>query len=305
MIHKLTFTTLGCMALALLLNVSCTSTSETMDKTLDIQGHRGARGLMPENTIPGFIEALNIGATTLELDLAVTKDHELLVSHEHYINATYCLDTTGAPISKEKEKEYNIYQMTYEEVKAYDCGIKPHPHFPQQKKFSVAKPLLKELVTAVNEYQTKNNKLVKYNIEIKCSPAGDNTYHPDPKVFSDLVYSFIQQHMDPKLVNVQSFDFRVLRYFHEKYPDIKLAVLVGSDHQVDNTLNDLGFTPPIYSCGYKKLTQEIVQDIQTRGMAVIPWTVNETKAMQQLIDFGVDGIITDYPDRLVNLMNKP
>lgn len=288
-----------------ILTFSCQRKETDMEKTLDVQGHRGARGLMPENTIPAFLEALKIGATTLELDLAVTKDKELLVSHEPYINATYCLDSSGNEISKDQEKSFNIYQMSYEEVKSYDCGSKPHVHFPQQQKFKVRKPLLKNVVEAVDEYlKSSKGKKVKYNIEIKSSPSGDDIYHPGPAEFSDLVYSFIQEHLDPALVNVQSFDFRILQYFHEKYPDITLAVLIGSEEDIDKNLDQLGFTPEIYSCAYKLLTAEKVKYLQEKNMKVIPWTINDSKDMDRIIQWGVDGVITDYPDRTMALLKK-
>ncbi|MEQ9285361.1 MAG: glycerophosphodiester phosphodiesterase family protein [Cyclobacteriaceae bacterium] len=288
-----------------ILTFSCQRKETDMEKTLDIQGHRGARGLMPENTIPAFLEALKIGATTLELDLAVTKDKELLVSHEPYINATYCLDSSGNEISKDQEKSFNIYQMSYEEVKSYDCGSKPHVHFPQQQKFKVRKPLLKNVVEAVDEYlKSSDGKKVNYNIEIKSSPSGDDIYHPGPAEFSGLVYDFIQEHLDPEQVNVQSFDFRILQYFHEKYPDITLAVLIGSEEDIDKNLDQLGFTPEIYSCAYKLLTAEKVKYLQKKNMQVIPWTINDSKDMERIIGWGVDGIITDYPDRTMALLKK-
>ncbi|MEQ6118316.1 glycerophosphodiester phosphodiesterase family protein [Reichenbachiella sp. MALMAid0571] len=279
---------------------SCSPKTDKIVNQTDIQGHRGARGLMPENTIPAFLEALKLGVTTLELDLAVTKDNELVVSHEPYFSSTYCLDSTGKEIPKDKEDLYNIYQMSYEEVKAFDCGTKPHSGFPEQQKFKVKKPLLKDVVEAVNVFL--DGKKVKYNIEIKSTPKGDGIFHPSVEVFSDLVYNFIQKNIDPKYVNVQSFDFRILKYFNQKYPEIELAVLVGNDHVVDDTLEELGFVPDIYSCGYKNLTAEVVKEIHDKKMKVIPWTINETKDMERIIGYDVDGIITDYPDRAMKLV---
>lgn len=281
---------------------SCTPKAE---KQIDIQGHRGARGLMPENTIPAFLEALKLGVTTLELDLAVTKDNELVVSHEPYFSATYCLDSTGNEISKDKQKSFKIYQMSYEEVKAFDCGTKPHGDFPEQQKFKVKKPLLKDVVEAVNVFlETAEGKTVKYNMEIKSAPWGDGIFHPSVEEFSDLVYNFIQENMDPNYVNVQCFDFRVLQYFNKKYPEIELSALVGGNHVVDETLEELGFVPDIYSCSYMNLTEEVVKDIQSKNMKVIPWTINETKDLERIIGYKVDGIITDYPDRAMKLVKK-
>ena len=295
-------TTLSFVCLFFVTLNSCTPKAE---KQIDIQGHRGARGLMPENTIPAFLEALKLGVTTLELDLAVTKDNELVVSHEPYFSATYCLDSTGNEISKDKQKSYKIYQMSYDEVRAFDCGTKPHGDFPEQQKFKVKKPLLKDVVEAVNVFlETAEGKTVKYNMEIKSAPWGDGIFHPSVEEFSDLVYNFIQENMDPKYVNVQCFDFRVLQYFNKKYPEIELSALVGGNHVVDETLQELGFVPDIYSCSYKNLTEEVVKDIQSKNMKVIPWTINETKDLERIIGYKVDWIITDYPDRAMKLVKK-
>ncbi|MFY0651213.1 MAG: glycerophosphodiester phosphodiesterase [Cyclobacteriaceae bacterium] len=285
---------------------SCSQKKEPVKpKSVDIQGHRGARGLMPENTIPSFLEALKVGVNTLELDLAVTKDMELLVSHEPYMNSTFCLDPEGNEIAKEDELSYNIYQMSYQEIKSFDCGTKAHTRFPEQQKFKVKKPLLKKVVDAVDIFlEEEEGRKVKYNIEIKSSPKGDNTYHPIPSEYSDLVYDFIQENMKSKSLNVQSFDFRILQYFHSTYPDIELAVLIGNDKSINENLNELGFIPEIYSCDYKLLTESDVSLLHEKGMKVIPWTINESMDMKKMLDWGVDGIITDYPNRAMELMKK-
>jgi glycerophosphoryl diester phosphodiesterase len=299
----ISFIALGLFLVAL---NSCKDKPKEMKSTqVEIQGHRGARGLMPENTIPAFLEALKIGAHTLELDLAVTKDKELLVSHEPYMKSSYCLDPEGNEISQEAERANNIYQMTYQEVKSFDCGTKINKGFPDQQKFKVNKPLFKDLVQAVNVYlEDKKEQQVKYNIEIKSSPNEDNVFHPAPPEFSDLVYDFIQENLDPNWLNVQSFDFRILQYFHEKYPEIELAVLIGNQKSIDENLKELGFKPEIYSCHYKLLSKEKVEFLHEQGMKVIPWTINETDDMKKVTAMGVDGIITDYPDRAIQIVKK-
>jgi glycerophosphoryl diester phosphodiesterase len=262
----------------------------------DLQGHRGARGLMPENTIPAMIKALDLGATTLELDLAVTKDGELLVSHEPYMNPQICFDQEGKEIP-DADKSHNIFQMSYTQILHYDCGSKFHAGFPQQVKFYVSKPRLEDLIVVVEKY-VKDHKLPlpNYNIEIKSSPQGDGTYHPAPKEFSDMVVSLLKKHLDPKRFNIQSFDFRVLQYLHAAHPDMTLAMLVENAADPEGQLNQLGFQPQIYSPHYSGLTIATVNEMKGKGMKVIPWTVNTQKEMEQLLEMGVDGIITDYPD---------
>lgn len=284
----------------------CTPKKEQALKApMDIQGHRGARGLMPENTIPAFIKALELGVTTLELDLAVTKDKQLLVSHEPYMSASICLDTLGNEISEQQQSRYNIYQMSLEEVRQFDCGSKKHDRFPDQEKFRVTKPLLSDVVDRVNAHPSmKEREGIKYNIEIKSHPDGDGLYHPEPSEFSDLLYNFIQDNLNPEDVTVQSFDFRVLQYFHEKYPTVTLAVLIENERSIEENLDELGFVPQIYSCYHKLLDEERIEQLHTKGMKVIPWTINEVGDMKQLISWGVDGIITDYPDRAMSLISE-
>jgi len=262
----------------------------------DLQGHRGARGLMPENTIPAMIKALDLGATTLELDLAVTKDGEIIVSHEPYMNPLICLTPEGKEIP-EGDRSHNIYQMTFEEVKQYDSGSKYHAGFPQQVKFHVTKPRLKDLFDVVEKYVTDHDlPKPNYNIEIKSSPEGDGVYHPNPAEFSDKVYELIDANIEWDRVNIQSFDFRVLKYYHQKYPEVTLAMLITDASQSQIQLEELGFQPEIYSPYFVALKKDIVQDLKLKGMKVIPWTVNTTEQMQNLLDMGVDGIITDFPN---------
>ncbi len=262
----------------------------------DMQGHRGARGLMPENTIPAMIRALELGSTRLELDLAVTKAGEIIVSHEPYMNPVFCLDQNGKEIP-ESDKSHNIYQLTYQEILAYDCGTKIHPDFPQQLKFYAAKPKLSDLFVEVDKYaENFGYPKPKYNIEIKSSPEGDGIYHPGVEEFSDTVVKLIAETIGLNRVNLQSFDFRVLQYLHQKYPEVELAMLVTNAGQFEMQLQELGFQPEIYSPYFQALTAESVKILHEKGMQVVPWTVNNAEQMNKLLDMGVDGIITDYPN---------
>lgn len=273
----------------------------------DVQGHRGARGLMPENTVPAFLLALDSGVTTIELDLAVTKDNQLVVSHEPWMNASICLDANGAAIDPKREMEFNIFQMTYAEVALCDCGSKGNERFPEQKKMKIFKPLLRDAIVAVEDHIKSFSRYeVDYNIEIKSDPQGDNRFHPSPEAFSELVIKTLDEQLSMKRVVIQSFDFRVLRYIHKQYPNVRLAALVENKKSVDNNLADLGFIPEIYSPAFQLLTAEKLKYLHSKKpsqskngkkLRVIPWTVNEIKDMQALKKMGVGGIITDYPNR--------
>jgi len=262
----------------------------------DLQGHRGSRGIMPENTIPAMIKALDLGAITLELDLAITKDGVVILSHEPWMNPVICLDPEGNELEN-NDRSHNIFQMNYDEVLQYDCGSKFHPGFPQQVKFHVTKPRLDDLIEVAEKY-VRDFELVlpNYNIEIKSMPEGDGVYHPDPSEFSEKVVSLLLDKLPLERFNIQSFDFRVLQYIHKKYPQITLAMLVQNAGIAEEQLQVLGFQPGIYSPYFSALTKEIVDSIHKKGMKVIPWTVNTSEQMEKLLDMGVDGIITDYPN---------
>ena len=281
--------------------------------SFDVQGHRGARGLQPENTIPAFTTALGFGVTTVELDLAITKDGQIVASHEPWMAAEFCLKPDGSAFPQKEELGYNIFKMTYEQVKQWDCGSKPHPRFPEQEKLVAYKPLLSDVIVAVENHIKSYTKYeVDYNIEIKSDPLGDGKFHPTPNVFSDMVYQLVDQYLPLDRVVIQSFDFRVLKYWHEKYPEIRLAALVENQKSIDDNLAELGFIPSVYSPDFKLLTNERVKYLHTKNftltpkqkenklkskLRVIPWTVNEEKDMLVMKGMGVDGFITDYPNR--------
>ncbi len=280
------------ITLALLI-LSCES---PMD--IDIQGHRGARGLLPENTVPAFRKALDYGVTTLELDVVITRDQKVLVSHEPWVSAEICLDPEGNEIREGSARSFNIYRMDLIEIQRCDCGLKEHPRFPDQEKLAVSKPLLSEVIMMAESYsKERGRKAPNYNIEIKSSSPGDNIYHPNPPDFCELVIGQILTQLSTDRFNIQSFDFRVLRYVHEKYPEIQLAVLIENDKKPEENLADLGFNPAIYSGYYEKLDRDEIKKLHALGLKVIPWTVNNPDDMEELISWGVDGIITDYPDR--------
>jgi glycerophosphoryl diester phosphodiesterase len=270
----------------------------------DVQGHRGARGLKPENTIPAFIIALNYGVTTVELDVVITKDKQVVVSHEPWISGIICTKADSTPIAP-GDKSFNIYQMEYKDVALFDCGLKVNPRFPEQEKMSVHKPLLRDVIIAVEDHiKSYSQYEVDYNIEIKSMKAGDNKFHPAPEEYSDLVYQLIDQYLPWERVVIQSFDFRVLKYWNKKYPNVRLAALVEklpSPKAARETLNTLGFIPSIYSPDQLLLDQESISIMHQKKIRVIPWTVNETEDMKRLKSWGVDGIITDYPNRAASL----
>lgn len=265
-----------------------------MTYNFDLQGHRGARGLLPENTLAAFQKAIDIGVNTLELDVVISKDSQVVVSHEAYMNPKICLDPKGGSIAD--KSAYNLYEMNYKAIKAFDCGSLPHPEFPKQHQKESYKPLLKEVLHLVTVNSKEHGRTVNMNIELKSSKQTDNIYHPQPNIFVNLVVKSIQQESIPfGKITLQSFDKRIVKQVAEDYPEISVAYLVAQGNLHDN-LKELGLKPQIYSPYYKILDSLQIQQAHHKGIKVIPWTVNGIEAMQELLDMGVDGIITDYPN---------
>ena len=263
------------------------------------QGHRGCRGLMPENTIQAMLTALQLGVTTLEMDVVITKDKKVVLSHEPFFNHEISTKPDGSLVTEKEERGLNIFQMTYEEVKKYDVGLKPHPRFPQQKKIATYKPLLSDLLDSVHLYMTMAKRPFPYfNIETKCMPATDGIYHPKPEEFVELLMTVIREKEMEDHVIIQSFDFRTLQYLHIKYPHIKTAMLIEDydKRSIEKQIETLGFQPTIYSPHYSLVNETLLKYCHERNVKVIPWTVNIKEEIERLKKMGVDGIISDYPN---------
>lgn len=290
--------------LGILLLISIQTFAQTA-RVVEIEGHRGARGLAPENTIPSFLKALEYDVDTLELDVVISADKKVVVSHEPYFSHIISLDPSGKPISKEREKDNNIYKLSYAEIKKFDVGSIGNKDFPGQMKMKVRKPLLKDVFEAVQKYIKKNKlKQVRYNIEIKSNEAGDNTFHPAPAVFAKMIYDEILKNKMVKNVIVQSFDVRPLQELRKLPVKLPLALLVGNKDGIEKSLERLGFQPDTYSPHYSLVDAELIKYCRERNMKIVPWTVNEIADLERMKTFDLDGIITDYPDRAVKVFRN-
>jgi len=286
--------------LPVLLLAACTSTAPvTTPAGFDWQGHRGCRGILPENSIPAFLRALDFPeVTTLELDLAVSKDNQLIVSHEPWFNPVICQHPNGDSVRVAEAEKLLIFQKTVAEIREYDCGSRGNPRFPEQQKMKTYKPTLQEVVTAVHAQKTNRTPIIRWNIEIKSEPAWDGVRHPAVETFANLVLAEISALGIAQQCVIQSFDVRPLQYIHQKNPAITLALLIENVNSLENNLQTLGFQPHIYSPYYQLVSKKLVRKCQKLNMKLIPWTVNDPKDMRALIHLGVNGIITDYPNRI-------
>lgn len=284
------------MIITALTFLACKSTENrpvTVPKGFDWQGHRGCRGILPENSLPAFLKALEFpGVKTLELDLAVSKDKQLIVSHEPWFNPAICLQPNGDSIRIKEAEKFLIYDMTVPEIQAFDCGSTGNVRFPGQQKLKTYKPTLREVVESVRAIQPN----IRWNIEIKSQPAWDSLRHPPVEEFVRLVVAEIRALGLEKLTTVQSFDVRALQALHRQAPDFQLAFLIENANSFESNMARLDFAPPIYSPYYLLVDKALVRKCHSKKIKLVPWTVNDVKSMRRLIRLGVDGIITDYPN---------
>lgn len=237
--------------------------------SFDIQGHRGARGLLPENAMAGFLRAVDLGVTTLEIDVVIAGDSTVVASHEPWMSATICRDTEGRAIIR--GKDHNIFEMDYETVARYDCGSRGHPGFPYQEKQPAVKPRLSEVISIVEEYVADaRREPMRYNIELKSRAEWDGVFTPPPEEFVRLVHEVVVAADIMDRVVIQSFDIRSLQAARRIGAAWKLALLEGSDRDMASVVDRLGFTPHIYSPNFRLVDESIVAAAHAQGMHIIP-----------------------------------
>ncbi|MEZ4897980.1 MAG: glycerophosphodiester phosphodiesterase family protein [Saprospiraceae bacterium] len=264
--------------------------------SFDWQGHRGCRGHYPENSIPAFLHALSTPVTTLEMDAAISKEGLVIISHEPWFNPSICRGPQGEQEGLEKVA---IHDLTYDQIKQYDCGSWGNPRFPDQHALKTYKPSLEDVIHAVRAYCADNQRpFPSFNIEIKSQPEWDGIFTPAVDSFADTLVAACRALDILSVTTIQSFDLRALKVVHDHDPEVTLSLLVEEDFDLDSLLDELGFVPLIISPYYRLLTPEIVQACHRRQMLVLPWTVNELDDMRKMKAMGVDGLITDYVDRI-------
>jgi glycerophosphoryl diester phosphodiesterase len=318
----------GALALACLQSPAHAADAEAKPAaSFDLQGHRGARGLRPENTLAGFAYALGLGVTTLELDCGVTKDGVAVVSHDRVLNPEHTRDAAGKFLELPGPA---IVDLTYEELRQYDVGrIKPGSEyaaaFPEQQPVDGERiPRLADVFALV---ERSGNRTVRFNIETKLEPA-----RPEQTVsalaFARALVAAIEDAGMASRATIQSFDWRTLRLIRELAPEIDLVAL--TDQQPDEDTIEVGKPGPspwlggldvddhggsvpklvqalgakVWSPHARDLSPALVTEAHALGLAVIPWTVNDPKDMAAVLAVGVDGLITDYPDRLRALLES-
>lgn len=273
--------------------LSATSIAAAAPRPVKVHGHRGSRGTQPENTLAAFAEALRVGADVLELDLAVTKDEVIVVSHDPSISPERCLEAGGEPLAA----PVPIRSLTMAQVKSYDCGSLPAPSFPEQSRSPGERiPTLEEVFELVARSTIPPAATVEFNIEAKIIP-GSPEQAPGPERFVDLVAVLLEKHALISRTILQSFDDRPLRAMKKRLPKVRTSLLT-SDNHFDFVLVARGLGADIISPDRQWITKDDVERLHRAGVQVHPWTVNDEAGWAAMLELGVDGIITDYPGRL-------
>ncbi|MBY0426024.1 MAG: glycerophosphodiester phosphodiesterase, partial [Cytophagales bacterium] len=212
------------LSLGGLILISHQIVAQRISPKLDIQGHRGFRGLYPENGIEGFLRALDTGVSTLEMDVVISADSQVIVSHEPFLSAVICQGPKGELISSASEKNYNLFRMTKDSISRCDCGSVKHPGFPEQKKVFSVKPTLESVIDTVEKYlQERGLPPIQYNIETKITKQNEGKFTPNPAVFTRLVLDICVNKNIVDRMYLQSFDVRTLQEAKKRIPNLKIA----------------------------------------------------------------------------------
>ena len=305
------------------------------DNHFDLEAHRGGIGLTVESTLASFAKGLETGVSTLELDLQITKDGREVITHDRKISGQKCQDT--APVTPNDPQfpyvgKY-IKALTFDQVRSLDCGSQTQPQFPGQQASPGAKmPTLAEVFALADSYRASQ---VRFNIETKVEAGAPQETAPREQFVDVALREIDKAHMQHR-VSIQSFDWGSLRLVQQRAPQIPTVALTNKDFlqagqpgkspwlggiDADDFGGDLvaaaaslGFNAisPVHGTpqngkvtdpGYVPyVTADMVQRAHAAGMKVIPWTVDDKPTMRALIATGVDGLITDYPDRLRDVM---
>ncbi len=290
-------------------------------KSFHIQGHRGARGLLPENTIASCCKAVALGVDGLEIDVVVSKDNQLIVSHEPWMSPLFCSLQEEEEEEEEEEEPVDripnafvnrtpriqkgilLRHLTVSEIQQYDCGILGNPYFPTQEPIKSYKPTFYELVSAVHTFcETENLKKPFWNIEVKSHPNWYGRLVLPPPAFVRLLANEIKKiGLDsPSTSYISSFDPHFLKEMKRQTPSVKLAFLTENRYSFLQNIRQLGFLPAIYSPYHQFLRKKTVENAHKLGVKIVTWTVNDVKTAAILRGWKVDGLITDFP----NLINS-
>ncbi|MEY3085876.1 MAG: hypothetical protein RL037_2075 [Bacteroidota bacterium] len=260
-------------------------------------GHRGARGLLPENSIPSFKKALEFPISGIEWDVVVNKDNELVISHEPYFKTSICQSNS---IDDDELKTYNIYHMSQQEIEGIDCGLKKTKSFPNQQKISTSKPTFKQVQQEIKF----GNRTILF--EIKSEEKEYGISQPFPQKFATLILEEIEASGLRENIIFMSFDATILNEIYAKDSSLRLIYLTYKPLvSINKFLSVCTFKPYALGMFYRTISRKKIDALHKKEIKSFAWTVNNKKQAAGLIKIGVDGIITDYPDRINHALITP
>lgn len=275
---------------------------EQDNRSFKIHGHRGARGLYPENTIVAFKKAMDLGVETLEMNVVISKDKKVVVSHEPWFSNLYCSKPNGSPVNIWEAKQFNIFEMNYEQIATFDCGIRSNPHFPKQEAIPSIKPLLTDVIDSLNAHAKENNlPSPKFSIELKYNNVWANKYHPLAIEFASLVYDIIEAYELENRASVMAFDVDILKAINDFNPLMNIGLCINNNLPAMDNISFLGFKPTIYAPHHSLINPELVNKLHGAEVKVNAWVVNSLKTINYLKSIGVDSVSTDYPNLISQL----
>ena len=265
-----------------------------------VQGHRGYRGAYPENSYEAFYHAMKLGVDAIELDVVLSKDQKIIISHEPYMCNELCLKPNGDSISKEESKQLNLYKMTAQEITEYSFGTLDYAKFPDQKKVKSHKLELKKMTQLLEAKFPEDFSFPQLTVEVKSHPNTDGEFHPAPKEYAKILQKELQLIDERWPIAIQSFDLRILLELDKQGCELPLIALSESKEvDIDYVCEKLEFIPDGFSPYYEVINEDVVEDCQSLGVELSAWTVNDRAEMERLFQLGVRSFITDFPDLII------